>query len=162
MVGRIVELAGMREARLRSLSAAAIARRRAPAQLSTLGAAPFERIQFWTGASGRRYVHTVYSLIECPAHAHVAYVLVRRDADGRRTPVRIDRSRHEADSLNLADVRRRGAELGVNEVHLHLVAESLAERDLIVMDLRAGHFGALSAEPHATKPDADAMTVRRG
>lgn len=162
MVARIVELARMREARLRSLSAAAIARQRAPVQLSTLGTAPFERIQFWAGASGRRYVHTVYSLLECPVHAHVAYMLVRRDADGRRIPLRIDRSRHEAGSLNLADVRQRGAQLGANEVHLHLIAESVAERDLVVMDLRAGHFGALSAEPHVARPDPDAMTVRRG
>ena len=162
MVARIVELARVREAGVGSPSSAPIVRLAAPAEPSTLAAAPFERIQFWAGASGRRYVHTVYSLIECPAHANVAYLLVRRDADDRRTALRIDRSRHRAGTLNLADVRRRGAELGANEVHLHLVAESAAERDLIVMDLRAGQFGALSAEPHVARPDPDAVTARRG
>lgn len=161
MVARIVELARLREAGQRSPSSAPIVRLAAPAEPSTLAAAPFERIQFWAGASGRRYVHTVYSLVECPPHAHVAYLLVRRDADGRRTALRIDRSRHKAASLNLADVRRRGAELGANEVHLHLVAESASERDLIVMDLRASQFGALSAEAHVVRPDPEAATARR-
>ena len=44
-----------------------------------------ERFHFWTGGSGRRYVHTVYSLIECPPMSAGNYILVRRDGEGRRS-----------------------------------------------------------------------------
>ena len=42
---------------------------------------------YWTGISGRRYVHTVYSLLGCPVLPEANYVLVHRDAAGRREGV---------------------------------------------------------------------------
>lgn len=104
------------------------------------------RFHFWAGASGRRYVHTVYSLIECPALPSGNYVLVHRDGDGRRLVLAIGRVRHEAPSLNLAEIRRRGAELGANEVHVHLLAPNSKQSRLIETDLRSGQ--CCSAPPH--------------
>jgi hypothetical protein len=44
----------------------------------------------------------------------------------------------DAPTLNLAQVRQRGAQAGANEVHVHLGAASEAERRLVACDLRAG------------------------
>ena len=93
---------------------------------------------FWTGASGRRYVHTVYTLFDCPEVPSGNFMLVHRDTRGRRSVLAIGDLRHSAASLNLAELRQRGARLGANEVHIHLLAETAHERRLIEVDLRAG------------------------
>ena len=105
------------------------------------------RLHFWRGASAKRYVHTVYSLIECPPLPRAMYLLVHRDKDGQRKVLHIGRGRSDAATLNLAQVRQRGAQLGANEVHVHFLAETEAQRQLVTCDLRAGQFGELSSEP---------------
>src|SRR5215510_11037456 len=40
---------------------------------------------YWRGASGRRYLHSVYTLIGCPALPRANYILVRRHDNGSRT-----------------------------------------------------------------------------
>jgi len=116
----------------------------APAALSANGAI---RCHIWRGASGRRYAHTVSSLIECPPVPRAAYLLVRRDAGGNRTVLHIGHADHDAPTLNLARIRQRGATLGVNEVHVYALAGTDSERRLVICDLRAGQFGELAAEP---------------
>lgn len=111
--------------------------------------APFasmQRLHLWRGASGRRYVHGVFRLIDCPEIENATYVLVRRGADGSRQALRIDRTLSDAPSLNLAEIRRHAAQLGANEVHVHSLAQGTAGRATLVFDLRAGLFGTLSAE----------------
>lgn len=105
-----------------------------------------QQFQFWAGASGERYVHSVFSLIGCPELPNAVYVLLRTDSYGRRKVLRIGRTEHDAPSLNLAEVRHRGAKLGANEVHVHLLADSQYRRREIETDLRLAHFQELSAE----------------
>ncbi len=105
------------------------------------------RIHFWRGASGQRHLHTVYSLIECPALPKVGYLLVRRESDGARNVVYIGCGDSDAPSLNLAKVRQTGAALGANEVHVNFLAADDESRRLNAYDLRAGQFGTLSSEP---------------
>jgi len=105
------------------------------------------RLHFWRGASGRRYVHTVYSLIECPPLPQAVYLLVARDKSGRRHVLSIDAGESDAPTLNLARVRQRGAQLGANEVHVHFLSDEEAERQIVLCDLRAGQFGSLASEP---------------
>ena len=105
------------------------------------------RLHFWRGASARRYVHTVYSLIECPPLPRAIFLLVHRDKSGRRDVRHIACATSDAPTLNLAQVRQRGAQLGANEVHVHFLAATDRDRHLITCDLRAGQFGQLSAEP---------------
>lgn len=109
------------------------------------------RQQVWRGASGKGYAHSVYSLIACPPLPAASYVLVRRDRHGRRRALRVGLGQSDAPTLNLARVRRRGAQLGANEVHVHFAAASEDERRLVACDLRAGLFGTLSAEPVGTR-----------
>jgi hypothetical protein len=106
--------------------------------------APVRR-HLWRGASGREYPHSVYSLIECPPLPVAGYVLVRRDEHGQCQPLRVGVGQSYAPTLNLAQVRQRGAQAGANEVHVHLGAASNAERRLVACDLRAGLFGTLAS-----------------
>jgi hypothetical protein len=99
----------------------------------------------WPGASGRAYAHNVYSLIGCPPLPMASYVLVRRDAEGRRRALRAGVVQSEAPTLNLAHLRRAGALAGANEVHVCFDAASDADRRLIACDLRVGLFGSLAA-----------------
>jgi len=105
------------------------------------------RLHFWRGASAKRYVHTVYSLIECPPLPRAIYLLVHRDKDGQRKVLHIGHGGSDAPTLNLAQVRQRGAQLGANEVHVHFLADTDEQRRLLMCDLRAGQFGELRSEP---------------
>jgi hypothetical protein len=100
----------------------------------------------WHGASGRRYSHAVYSLVECPPLSDACYTLVHRDAQERRTALHIGLCDHAAPTLNLARIRQRGAMLGANEVHVHVLPGHDAQR-LAACDLRAAAFSALAPEP---------------
>jgi hypothetical protein len=133
MSARIVELS-------RVAAAASIDWNREQAQLGS------EELFFWTGASSHRYVHSVFSLIGCPELPPANYILVRRDTRGRRRILRIGRTDHDAPSLNLAEIRHRGAKLGANEVHVHLLTGNEGQRRLVEMDLRAAHFPVVCDE----------------
>lgn len=93
---------------------------------------PFE---FWAGVSGERYVHSVFSLIECPEVPAANYVLVARDDMGRRRSLRVGRVEEDAPSLNLAHIRHVGATLGASEVHVHLLGGSIHRRRMIELDI---------------------------
>lgn len=97
-------------------------------------AAPHD-FTFWRGATGSRYVHTVYSLLECPELPNANVLLVRRHATGRAEVVHIGSVEHDAGSSNLAEVRLTAAKLGATEVHVHLLAADGDERAAIVRDL---------------------------
>lgn len=98
------------------------------------------RFHFWTGASGKRYVHTVYSLFDCPPVGVANYVLVRRESRTQRTVLAIGRLASDAASLNLAEIRQRAATLGADEVHIHLLATSAQESQAVEVDLRTAQF----------------------
>lgn len=107
---------------------------------------PAQAFQFWCGTSGQQYVHSVFGLIGCPELPRANYLLVRRGASGRRTILRIGRTEHDAASLNLAEIRHRGAKLGANEVHVHFLGADERQRRTIERDLRAGLFSEPGVE----------------
>ena len=100
-------------------------------------AAEAERLHFWRGASGHCYVHSVYSLVECPPLPAANFVLARKDTRGRTVNLTNGRVSHHAPTLNLAELRQLGAGLGASEVHIHLLAASEAESRLIALDIEA-------------------------
>lgn len=124
-----------------------------PATGDTEGTAPKleqgrpSAFRLWRGASGTAYMHTVYTLIECPEMPPAVYIFVRRSPSGRRKLLRIARVESDAPSLNLAEIRHRGANLGANEVHLHVLASDEAARRAVELDLQARHFRSLAKEP---------------
>lgn len=107
-----------------------------------------QSFHYWFGSSGKRYLHTVYSLMECPIIPKANYILVRSEDDGNKAALRIGRTIENACSLNLAHLRQKAAQLGANEVHIHVLADTLKERLLTETDLQAGLFRSLSAEPY--------------
>lgn len=96
---------------------------------------------YWRGASGTRYLHTVFALIDCPMMGKVNYILVRRDRDGTRRPLDIGQTVLDCDSLNLAHMRRRAALLGANEVHVHFLPETADQRQAAEADLSSRQLG---------------------
>lgn len=108
------------------------------ASLDSAGSA--DRFHFWSGASGQRYVHSVYDLLSCPEVPAANFLLVYRDAAGRRSVLAIGHLTNKSNSLNLAELRHRGARLGANEVHVHLLTSSAQERRVVELDLRAGQI----------------------
>jgi hypothetical protein len=115
--------------------------RRAPAPAAGLAHDLPARLHFWRGASGRCYPHTVYGLLECPPLPEATYLLVGRDESGRRTVLHIGCGESEAPTLNLAQVRQRGAVLGADEVHVHFLAETSEQRRRVLGDLSVAECG---------------------
>jgi hypothetical protein len=103
-----------------------------------------QAFHYWRGASGRRYLHSVYTLIGCPALPRANYILVRHYEDGSRVALSFGQTKDDAVTLNLAHLRHEGAKIGANEVHIHLLAESADERLLVEADLAAAHTGRLA------------------
>ena len=102
-------------------------------------------VKSWRGTSGRWFTHTVYSLIGCPAFASTNFILVRRGADGRREVLGIGRTETPAASLNLARIRREGAILGANEVHVYNQTLSDQARAVVAFDLATANPGSVAA-----------------
>lgn len=60
----------------------------------------------------------VFSLIDCPPIAPGNFILMKRDDVGAAHLLAMGRVRSDCPSLNLAHIRKLGAELGANEVRL--------------------------------------------
>jgi hypothetical protein len=105
-----------------------------------------QAFHYWRGASGLRYLHSVYTLIGCPALPQANYILVRRYEDGRRVALAFGQTKDDAASLNLAHLRHEGAKCGANEVHIHLLAETGEERAAAEADLAGAHMRRLQAD----------------
>lgn len=91
----------------------------------------------WLGLSGREYRHAVFSLIGCPPLSEANFVLVRRTDGDDAEVLHVDRVDDSTSSVNLAYVRRLGATLGANEVHIYDRAVSSADRARIELDIRS-------------------------
>ena len=103
-----------------------------------------QAFHYWRGASGRRYLHSVYSLIGCPALPQANYILVRRYEDGRRVALSFGQTKDDIATLNLAHLRHEGAKCGANEVHIHLLAETGEARRQVEADLASAHIERLA------------------
>lgn len=98
---------------------------------------------YWEGASGTRYLHSVYPLLECPELPKANYIVVRRLASGDCVPLSIGQTQDDAVSLNLARLRHEAARLGGSELHIHVMTNSAEERQAVERDLADGQFRRL-------------------
>ena len=76
----------------------------------------------WRGASGRRYIASVYEARACPAYCDAALIAVAAERDGRR---------------RIIGLRTPAPIAGRLELHLHLLAATTAERRAALDDLAA-------------------------
>ena len=104
-----------------------------------------QAFHYWRGISRRRYLHSVYSLIGCPALPQANYILVRRYDDGRREALAFGQTKDDTATLNLAHLRNEGAKRGANEVHIHLLAATAEARLEVETDLAAAHVERVTA-----------------
>lgn len=106
---------------------------------------PFgDRFWYWNGGSGRRYIHSVFRVEDCPPLPGAIYLAVRREGCGKRIVCAIGHfssALPEAAAYLPSDLVRRH---GVNEVHVHLLAEGEIAVAAILEDLTAA---LLPAEP---------------
>jgi len=95
-----------------------------------------ERFRSWVGASGRRYIFSVFDPADCPAYCGAVLIAARVEANGARRAI------HFADTGDfpeptLANVMRAcSAVTEPFEFHLHLLANAASERRSILEDLR--------------------------
>ena|SRR5579883_439717 len=103
------------------------------------------RFRYWRGASGRRYVFSVYDPASCPAYEDVVLIAAAVTESGERRILSIV----DTGALpELAVARARGIAASPAtriECHVHLLAGSRAERAAAIDDLRpAGRRAAES------------------
>jgi hypothetical protein len=93
-----------------------------------------DRFWYWTGASGRKYIHSVYTLEDCPPLPGAVFIGVRREGP-LRIVMGIGRFTQfwegTLGSGDLASLRTSGAD----EIHVHLLAKSPEVANAILDDL---------------------------
>ena len=95
-----------------------------------------DRFWYWSGRSGRRYIHSVYALGTCPPLPGAVYIAARRHGG---VPVAVALGRFPAilDHAGIDRLRRRLSALGASELHVHLLARSENEAESVRIDLAA-------------------------
>jgi hypothetical protein len=95
------------------------------------------RFRYWRGASGRRYVFSVYDRQTCPAYEHAVLIIWALGQDRARRVIFIGDTGAFPDIVFANAEKGSGAERGI-EFHIHLLATSRAERVAVMADL--SHF----------------------
>ena len=116
-----------------------------------LSAPARDRFHYWQGRSGQWWITTVFPLLSSHVGDASVYVMVRRDPEGRAHPLYVgqtsDTARRMEEHWHVNVLRAIG--LGGNELHVHLLAKTKAERLSIETDLRNGHDTPLNRQPSA-------------
>jgi len=96
-----------------------------------------ERFWYWRGASGKKYIHSIYAADACPPLPGAIYVAVRRIGH-LRTVIAIGRFSPFWDGT-FPD----HANMDADEIHVHLLARDNSAAEGILNDLKAA-FGEAS------------------
>ncbi len=97
-----------------------------------------ERFWYWRGASGKKYIHSVYAADSCPPLPGAIYVAVRR-IGSLRTVIGINRFSPFWDGSFSALEN-----LDADEIHVHLLARDNTAAETILADLKAAFGGSVS------------------
>lgn len=90
----------------------------------------------------------MYPLFGVPDFDSAVYIFVRRNADGACDPVYVGQTSdtHRRMSEHLRDKLVYAMILGANEIHVHLLAETKADRFAVETDLRNRHLTPLNKQ----------------
>ena len=91
----------------------------------------------WRGASGRRYIASVYEARACPAYCDAALIAVAAEPDGRRRIVALADTGVFPEPVVARLAQTAAPFSGRLELHLHLLAATAAERRAALDDLAA-------------------------
>jgi hypothetical protein len=102
--------------------------------LSALAGDPLaNRFRHWRGASGRRYIFSVYDLASCPAYDDVVLIVAAVARNNRRIVFIADTG--ALPELTIERAKQMAAALNCPvEFHVHLLASSRAERAAVISD----------------------------
>lgn len=92
-----------------------------------------ERFWYWRGASGQRYIHSIYRPDLCPPVPGAVFVVVRAWG-GSRHAVAV--GRFDAKGM-MAATASRGTQRGDEEIHVHLLARDEDGAEHVLCDLLA-------------------------
>jgi hypothetical protein len=116
-----------------------------------------ERFWYWTGASGRRYIHSVYAVDACPPLPGAIYVAVRRQGP-LRIVVGLGRFQPFWDGVLGRAEQAQFAREGVDELHVHLLSRAPEQAAAVLSDL-ADAFEAEEGLAEARPPLSPAPEV---
>jgi hypothetical protein len=94
-----------------------------------------DRFWYWHGASGQKYIHSVYEPENCPPLPGAIYVAVRREGN-LRIALSVGRFTPFWDGTMMSMEAAHVARWGADEVHVHLLAKSAVMAEDILADLR--------------------------
>jgi hypothetical protein len=95
---------------------------------------PDVQFWYWRGASGRKYIHSVYAPDDCPPLPGAIYVAVAREGSNRRV-LSVGRFSNVLDKSHSVANRLQLMRLGATEIHVHLLAKSNDQAEIIERDL---------------------------
>lgn len=95
---------------------------------------------WWQGYSGRYHLTSIFNLKNFDCREPGAFILVRREPNGERTPLYIGVADSISDDIyaDFGDELMRAIKAGANEVHVNFAAEGSWLRDAMVKDVAAG------------------------
>ncbi len=117
-----------------------------PARIRSAGCPQQDRFWYWYGASGTRYIHSVYEIDSAPLLPGAVYIAARRIDERTRQAVACG----TITPADIADAARFFAMLraaGAEELHVHLLAACPAEATGIRKDLE----GLMDLPRHRTE-----------
>jgi hypothetical protein len=119
------------------------------------------RFWYWHGASGRRYIHSVYRPETCPPLPGAVFVAVR-SLGNLRTVLGAGRFAGLWDvNIPVVDASHWQS-LGANEIHVHLLSRDETEARRIAADLKAAlKIGVTVPAEAPTRPEQNKEPERR-
>lgn len=99
--------------------------------LALAGTPLADQFRYWTGASGRRYLHKILPIAMAPDFRHCSLVLATVRPDGAREAVWVGTTVSGTDRA-IAAARMAGA----TEAHVHLLTETADEARHVAEDIR--------------------------
>ena len=99
------------------------------------------RFLHWRGASGRRYLFSIFplhhaaSIDEAPRFHDAVVLAVMRDAAGERRILVADETGALPDLFYASAQLRDAVAAGANEIHVHLLADDVSGRGAVLRDL---------------------------
>jgi hypothetical protein len=114
------------------------------------------RFCYWHGASGRRYIHTIYPAGCCPPLPGAVFIAVKRTGT-LRTALAVGRFSVFWDMGVTNDFAR-----GADELHVHLLARDDEDAGMIVADLAAALQHSPSRSRQARVPSPAFQADGRG
>jgi len=104
-----------------------------------------ERFYYWLGASGERYLHTVFPIDADFYSPGANLIIVRHEPKGERSVLFVGR----VGQLSASEIDRLRLSQGANEQHIHLMAVGDAAIDKVAADVSQRH---LTQDPTRRKP----------